>query len=450
MARQIVGYGLSEQLPRIFPSPVIAKRNPGTADINFPLGQNWINSSTNAAYVLTSVAAGAAFWVNTVAASGASFTTLTSTGATTLATTGASVNSFGNTTGATSLSLLAGTGGLFLDGAATTAIDIGNSLVGGVITIGGTGASTGNFILAPSTGAQTITLGNLNGAKTINIGNGISGNTISIGNGANTSVQVINIADGASAANSTVNILSGSGSAGAGVLALGNNTRVTTIDLGNIAPAAARVTTINGGNSAQNDSVAILNGNPSAGTQSVSILSGTATGGTQTLNLGNAGAAIAINIGSGAGVATIDIGSGAAANVLTIGSNTGAASLALKAGTGGMSLSAAGAVSMVPATDIQASPSAASTLNERVGSVTFTGFTTASAGKQAFVITNSTVLATSAIFCTVSNVHNVNDAQMELASVVIAAAGGSFTVNATNVGAGALDGNVIINFWVIS
>lgn len=200
---------------------------------------------------------------------------------------------------------------------------------------------------------------------------------------------------------------------------------------------------------------------------------------TGTANINTSGSA-ATNIGTGSnsGVVTIGnsastgidilVGSGgfaldgngnavaiandAAANIVTLGSTTASASLTLQAGTGatGINLNAAGNVQVVPATDSQASPSAASTLNRRVGRVLFTGFTTASAGKQAFTITNSTVLANSGIFVTVANVHNSNDAQMTLTSVVVAAAGGSFVVNTTNNGAAALDGNVIISFWVIS
>ena len=145
----------------------------------------------------------------------------------------------------------------------------------------------------------------------------------------------------------------------------------------------------------------------------------------------------------------VNIAHDAVANATTIGNTTGASSLTLQGGTGGIVITpTAGNISMAPGT--LSSASASATLNDRLGSITFTGFTTASAGTQGFVITNNKVLATSAIFVTVSNVHNANDAQMELNSVVIAAAGGSFTVNTTNVGAGALDGNVILNFWVIN
>lgn len=103
-------------------------------------------------------------------------------------------------------------------------IELGAAMTTGTITLGSTAAQTGNFILAPGSGAQTITLGNNNGAKTINIGNGVSGNAISIGNGINTTAQTINIAGGASGANSTVDILSGNKTAGTSTLNLATGT----------------------------------------------------------------------------------------------------------------------------------------------------------------------------------------------------------------------------------
>jgi len=127
--------------------------------------------------------------------------------------------------------------------------------------------------------------------------------------------------------------------------------------------------------------------------------------------------------------------------------------LTLQAGTGatGLKLSAAGNVQVVPATGSSASPTASITMNNRVGTATFTGFTTASAGTQAYTITNSTVLATSGIYCTVTNLNaSTNGAQIGIQGITQAA--GSFIVNTKNNGAGALGAgdNVLITFWVIS
>lgn len=174
-----VGYGLSEALPSIFPSPIIAKRSPTVNDTGFQIGQIWVFNPH--AYILVGVASGIATW-NLLEASGGAglFTTLRSTGATVLATTGQSVNVFGNTTGATSLELLAGTGGIVTAGIAGVAvgnlnvvtIDTVTGQLGSQAASGGspftTLASTGATTLA-TTGASVNTFGNTTGATSVEI-----------------------------------------------------------------------------------------------------------------------------------------------------------------------------------------------------------------------------------------------------------------------------------------
>lgn len=459
--RNLLAYAVNSPSLSVFPQPIVANRAPTANDIAYQLGQIWIFKGSNA-YILVNVVGAVATW--TIFVGSGTFTSLTvNPGPTALSTVGNGAVTIGNSANTAAVTLVAGVGNLAITGAGHS-ISIGNDAAANSVTIGsttagaltvidggdGTGVGTAGLILQGAV-AGDIQIGSAAHTGAIDLGVSTAGDTINIANGVNVGAEVVNILNSATGANATVNILSGVGTAGAGVLALGNNTRVTTIGLGNIAPAAARTITIAGGNSAQNDTVNILDGNPSAGTQTVSILSGTATGGTQVLNLGNAGAAVGINIGAGAGVATIHMADSAAAHVVAIGSNTGAASTTIKAGSGGLVLSpASGNASMVPATSSTASPTASVTMNNRVGVATFTGFTTAAAGTQAFVITNSAVLTTSGIFCSVANVHNANDAQLTIQSVVINAAGGAFTVNVKNNGAGALDGNVNISFWIIS
>lgn len=241
----------------------------------------------------------------------------------------AHVITIGSVTGAAQLDLLAGTGNFTVTGAATTDMTIGTGLTSGTITVGATG-NTGTMTISPSTAAQQVDIANADGAKTINIGAGVDGNTISIGNGINTSAQTVNISNGASAADTTVNIMSGVGTAGAGTLAIGNNTRVTTVGIADIAPAAARTVTICGGDSAQNDTLAIMSDNPSANTQTVTILGGVPTGGTQILNLlTQTGQAGTVNLATGAAMANaINIG-GTGANTIAIGNTQTGGSVAV-------------------------------------------------------------------------------------------------------------------------
>ena len=178
-----VGYGLSDALPLLAPFPIKANRAPIAADKGYPVGQLWIYSAANEIYVLTAIANNAANWELLTLAGGAGlFTSLTVSGAIDLNTTGAAANIIGNNIGAGSLTLLTGTGGFTLDGAAATNYDIGAATIAGTITIGGVGASTGTITIAPGTGAQTVNIAaSGTGAKSINIGATGSLNAIEIG-----------------------------------------------------------------------------------------------------------------------------------------------------------------------------------------------------------------------------------------------------------------------------
>lgn len=176
-----VGYGLSEPLPSLAPAPIQAKRAPTTSDRGFLPGTLWINLLTNNAYILTSVVANAAQWLQISVGSG-SFATISSTGQFTLDTTTAAANTLGNTTGTTSISMLVGTGGFSLDGVPTSAYTFMPSTTSGTVNFGGTGANTGTATLFGGTGAQAINLAaSGTGAKTITIGATGSVDVISIG-----------------------------------------------------------------------------------------------------------------------------------------------------------------------------------------------------------------------------------------------------------------------------
>lgn len=436
MANNRPVYGIGQPLRNLFPSPIISTRAPLTTDRLYPLGQVWTNKSANTAYLLTSVVANIATWQEITNAGG------------------------GGAIAGTSLTITPGptalTGQFTVTSGAGLPVSIGADLTDHNVTVGSqTGVSalllqsgTGDISLSPAnTGDVKIGTATQTAASAIIIGQTALGQPISIGGTVNTVAQSVSIANGASAANSTVSILSGIGTAGAATLALGNNPRVTTIGLGDVAPSAARVTRINGGDSAQNDTVAILSGNPSANAQTVSILSGTPTGGTQVLNLGaQTTNPIAINMGSGTGLATVQIANGAAANVVTVGSTNGAAATTLQAGTGGLALNAAGAVSVQPVTGNSAGTTI--TITGRVTVATFTGLTTASAATETLTITNSALVAgTEGVICSVTNA-GTDDAQMTITRVKPAAS--TITLQLKNNGAAALNGNVVVTTWIIN
>lgn len=147
---RITGYGLSDALPNIFPSPVVAKRAPTANDTGYAIGQEWVYSATNQVYFLSAVVAGSATWVNVSGGSG-SFTSLTVTGPTTL--TGATNI---NTSGAAVTNI--GVGG-------TGAVHIGN-------VTGNTNIAAGNFTV--TSGNVSVPAGSLSSGLSITAGNALT------------------------------------------------------------------------------------------------------------------------------------------------------------------------------------------------------------------------------------------------------------------------------------
>jgi len=145
------------------------------------------------------------------------------------------------------------------------------------------------------------------------------------------------------------------------------------------------------------------------------------------------------------GTGTISLGADTAAKNIILGNATGATDLLLQAGTAGITLSAAGIVDMVPATDSQAATTV--TINANVGSGTFTGDTTAAGGSVTLTVTNSVCTVASSVFCSVSTL-GTNDAQLTIQRVEPKA--GSFEVTCKNNGAAAVNGDIILTFWIIA
>jgi hypothetical protein len=180
------------------------------------------------------------------------------------------------------------------------------------ITLGSTANNTGNLTviqggsnttqaiqLLPNT-AGGIMIGASAGTGTITLGQSTASNSISIGSAnltSGTPTQGINIANGSfsTGAAVTVNILSGTaGSAGSATLNLGNNDRVTQIDIGNVAADAARTLNFgSGSNTVAVDTINIGTGNTTvAGGKTIHIGDGTPSGsGTNLITIGTAATA---------------------------------------------------------------------------------------------------------------------------------------------------------------
>lgn len=176
-----------------------------------------------------------------------------------------------------------------------------------------------------------------------------------------------------------------------------------------------------------------------------SIVLSSSAGGIDILAPG-AGAGLDIDIVNTGGSVNITA-TEAAANAIVLTASNAAGGIDLTTGGGSVDISSSGFATVVAATDTQASPSATATINANVGRATFTGFTTAAAASQVFVITNSVVTTASCVLVTVCN-EGANDAQMTITRVTRGA--GSLSVTCKNNGAAALNGNVAVNFWVLT
>jgi hypothetical protein len=223
-----------------------------------------------------------------------------------------------------------------------------------------------------------------------------------------------------------------------------NTTGAATTSIGSVTGASGITLRVGTGNFSL-DGVAGSTYSIGASTTTGTINIGGTGANTGTITIAGGTGAQTLNIANSTGGKTINIGTAAGANAISIGSSNTTSSVTLTAGTGGITLAAGGDVAVNPGN--ASTSSATATLNERVGIIQFTGFTTIATGTQAFTITNSNVTTTSAILVTAANT-GTNAALMTVTGVVPAA--GSMVVTCTNNGIATLNGNVNISFWVMS
>lgn len=500
------GYGLNRAIFNAFPEPIVSNRAPSTNDIA-EVGSLWIDQSGDTAYVLIEVAAGQALW-QTSPSGGTSATSFTVNPGNLTVTAGDIIVTAGDVTlsaGTLNASALNITGAVTFSGITSSG---DNTLDGGDQVIEGSNDTTETvYILANAGTSETIHIHSIQGtaANSVDIESDAGGITLSSGLASDDAINLIagaggididgalqvNITSSENAADAVVlqasaggiDILASGASAGEDIdiIATGSS-----VNLSSTENAAGALTfTANGGTSetivmtsAQGTGAGSIELTSTAGgitltgglatADAVNIVAANAAGGVDldagtggiiadttgaisldaeaASNFTTSGAGIDLTLSSAAGSVIVD-GGEAAATAVQIAASNGAGGVSVTAGTGGITLSASGQVSVVEATDTQASPTAAATINAFVGHIQFTGFTIASSGVQQFTITNSLVDTSSAILVTLQN-EGANDAQMTVTRVERAA--GSFVVTATNNGAAALNGNIGLTFWVLS
>lgn len=179
--KRITGYGVGAPKITLNPPPIITTRAPATTDTRYPLGQNWVNTSTGSAYQLTTVSAGSATWVLLGSSSGAVDSVLGTTNQITVTTAGnvataslpSAITAPGSLTTTTSL-------------AATTTVTAGTGITATTGNITATaGAVSANTTVTAGT-TVTATLGNIT-ATNGNLVMGTAGNKIIVPTGANAS-----------------------------------------------------------------------------------------------------------------------------------------------------------------------------------------------------------------------------------------------------------------------
>lgn len=183
-------YGLSQALINVFPTPIVSTRDPLASD-RAQLGTTWVNKSSNDAFVLTSVVAGASTWVGVGGGTG-TFTSLTVNPGNITATAGNINATAGSMSAGTTIT--AGTGIVSTTGNITASAGnvsaIGGSVSAGTTVTAGTGitATTGNIVA--SVGNINATLGSVTAGS--NIAGLMIGATGDAGSGAATVTQFTN------------------------------------------------------------------------------------------------------------------------------------------------------------------------------------------------------------------------------------------------------------------
>ena len=484
--RPNIAYDIHEKLVELAPSPINADRDPTAAD-RAQLNTLWNNNATGEVFILSQIVNGASVWSN-IAGGALVIVNLTVNGVTTLngrvdmngtpinisanaaaaavnIATGAAVKTLtmGSVNGASISTLQSGTGGIAInshngvmdlisgtgalsisDDAANTTVSISSGAAVKLLTVGSNfGASssdiqsgTGGLFLSSNNGVWEAT----SGTGAVSISSDVANTTVGIANGAAVKLLTIGSNFGASAttiqaAGGNMSINSNNGTmdliSGTGALSISDDAAATAV---NIATGGAVKTMVLG--STNGASISTLQ----SGTGGITVNS---HNGVMDIISGTG----ALSISDDAAATTLSIGTGAAVKLTTLGSTNGASSTTVQAGTAGISLASAGLMTSAFGTDTQASPANNAAIATNVGYALFTGFVTAAAATQDFIITNANLTATSKMLVTICN-EGANDAQMQITRITRGA--GSVTISTKNQGAAALNGDVGISFWVFS
>ncbi len=407
-------YGLQNPLQSLSPQPIIAQRNPLASD-KAEFGTIWINTASNAYYILTS----AGTW--------AAQSTSSSTAASLQITGGSGTVLTVDASGDTDLG-----GDLAVAGA---------TVLAGDLTVSGTLTANGPFSISDNSPVSIVSTSNTDPAITIQANGGTS-ETITIQSLQGTSADSVFIdslnggisisADGSSS-NSAIDILAASGGFS---IAAALNSEISVAGAGENLELNATGGSI------------LLTSTESA----VGAITLTASGANGTVDVvAEDGVNITTNdtaISLISGTGDILIGTDAAAKDIAIGNIQTATAVTITAGaTDGITLDANASGNIFFNANKSATAGFTVAIDAYVAVARITGQTLAQGASQDITITNSFVTTSSAPIVTVANLNvSTNDGYLTVDGVTVAA--GSFIVHVTNNGAGNLtaDDTILVSF----
>jgi len=339
-------YGLEKGLNDIFPSPVIASRAPTTSDKNHPLGREWVNSSTDAVWVLTSVASGSATWT-AMAAGGADVDTLTGDS-------GGAISPIGNNitlTGGTNVTTVGAAGAITFN--LDDSISLATSVISPLYTVG---AGTDLTINAVTGQDIVLVMGDAAGANKVSFQDNTATEVFSIDSNGGIPTIAGNVAIGGTL--TVTGLITGNGSAtlnsGGAALSLGtdNSGDNVVIGEGNV----ARAITI--GTSAAAHTIAL--GSASGGAMTWDTAAGISLDAATASNFTCSGGDLTVASGT-AGV-NITSGEAATSTGITINATAADGGITIDGGTGGILIGVSADCSTLSVGDIAPTASRTTTI----------------------------------------------------------------------------------------
>jgi len=325
ITRNNIGYGLDNALQGLAPRPIVSKRAPLTTD-SAEIGTTWVDTATQAVYVLAAISAGSAIWTTSPAAGSGTFTSVTVNPGNLLVSAGNATISAGN-----------------------LAVTAGNVTVGGNLTVTGTSQFNGTIDFSSTALIDLDTTSNTNPAIRLKT-NGGTTETIVLNNIQGTSATAINLLASAggiqlyapvSTSTSSINLQSDAGGITVSALKAINVTSTAAGASAVVIAATNGGVDVTSGGAAIDINIASTGGSVNiSGTEAAAdAVAISASAGGMTITSG--GAASDITVTATGGSINL-IATEAAADAVVINASNAASGMTVAVGTAGMATTATG------------------------------------------------------------------------------------------------------------